>query len=84
MANWLLKTEPSTYSAADLQRDKTTTWDGVANPAAVKNIRAIIKGDQLLIYHTGDERQCIAIAEATSAGRPDPKNAKSAVVDLKV
>jgi predicted RNA-binding protein with PUA-like domain len=83
MAYWLLKTEPSTYSAADLKRDKTTTWDGVANPTAFKNIRAMAKGDEVLIYHTGDEKQCVAIAEVTKPPRPDPTNAKSAVVDLK-
>jgi predicted RNA-binding protein with PUA-like domain len=83
MAYWLLKTEPTTYSAADLQRDKTTTWDGVKNPTAVKNIRAMAKGDEVLIYHTGDEKACVAIAEVTKLPRDDPNDPKSAVVDLK-
>jgi predicted RNA-binding protein with PUA-like domain len=83
MARWLLKTEPTDYSFADLQRDKTTTWNGVANPTAVKNIRQIKKGDDLLIYHTGNEKAIIGAAIATSDGRPDPANPRSALVDLK-
>ena len=83
MAYWLLKTEPGTYSAADLQREEKTTWDGVANALAVKHLRSMAKGDEVLIYHTGSEKQCVAIAEVTAEPRPDPKDAKSAVVDLK-
>ena len=52
---FLLKTEPGAYSFADLQSDKQTVWDGVTNPAAVKNLREMKAGDQLIIYHTGDE-----------------------------
>ena len=85
MAYWLLKTEPSTYSWTDLQRDKKVTWDGVANAMALKNIRAMCKGDLVLIYHTGDEKQAVGIAEVTSAPYPDPneKNEKLVVIDLK-
>lgn len=85
MANWLLKTEPETYSADDLARDKTTTWDGIANAAARIHLRAMAKGDRAVIYHTGDERQCVAIAEVCSAPRKDPKSddEKAVVVDLK-
>ncbi len=54
--DYLLKTEPSTYSYADLQREKTTTWDGVSNPVALKNLRAMKPGERLVIYHTGDEK----------------------------
>ena len=54
---YLLKTEPGTYSFADLQRDKQTTWDGVTNPTAVKNLREMPKGTKWIFYHTGDERQ---------------------------
>jgi predicted RNA-binding protein with PUA-like domain len=53
---YLLKTEPSVYSFADLQREQTTIWDGVTNPAAVKNLRGMKPGEHLVIYHTGDER----------------------------
>lgn len=85
MAYWLLKTEPSTYSYDDLLRDKKATWDGVANPVALKNIRGMQKGDQAFIYHTGDEKSIVGIAEVTSSPYPDPKqdDPKLVVVDLK-
>ena len=85
MPNWLLKTEPSTYSADDLAREKTTTWDGIANAAARIHIRSMAKGDRVVIYHTGDERQCVALAEVSAAPRKDPKSEdeKAVVVDLK-
>lgn len=78
MPHWLLKTEPSEYSFDDLLRDKKCTWDGVANAAALKNIKAIAKGDHVFIYHTGDVKAVVGIAEATKAGYGEP-----AVVDLK-
>jgi len=81
---WLLKTEPSAYSFDQLERDGRTTWDGVKNPMALKNMREIARGDRLLIYHTGDEKAVIGLAEATSEAYPDPKK-KSAglvVIDL--
>lgn len=85
MPNWLLKTEPSEYSADDLARAKTCTWDGIANAAARIHLRSMAKGDRIVIYHTGDERQCVALAEVSSAPRKDPKSddEKSVVVDLK-
>jgi predicted RNA-binding protein with PUA-like domain len=70
---WLLKTEPGSYSFADLERDGTTVWDGVRNNAALKQMRAMQPGDQALIYHTGDARQAIGLAEITSAPYPDPE-----------
>jgi len=70
---WLLKTEPSAYSFARLQQDKRTVWDGVKNPLALKNLGQIQKGDQLLIYHTGDEKAVVGIATALSAAYPDPR-----------
>ena len=78
MADWLLKTEPSDYAFADLVREKKCTWDGVANAAALKNIRAIKKNDRVFIYHTGDEKAVVGIAVATSDGYGTPD-----VVDLK-
>jgi len=57
---YLLKTEPSEYSFADLERDKSTVWDGVTNPVALKNLRGMKKGDELVIYHTGDEKRAVA------------------------
>ena len=85
MALWLLKTEPDCYSWDDLSRDKKTVWDGVSNALALKHIRTMKKGDLALIYHTGDERAAVGVAEITSAAYVDPKEGdeKLAVVDLK-
>ena len=60
--DYLLKTEPSTYSFADLQREKTTMWDGVSNPVALKNLRGMKPGERLVIYHTGDEKSAVGTA----------------------
>jgi predicted RNA-binding protein with PUA-like domain len=73
MAKWLLKTEPSVYSYSNLERDKKTVWDGVSSPWALPYIRRVKRGDQAFIYHTGDEKQVIGIAEITSESYPDPK-----------
>ena len=81
---WLLKTEPSTYSYADLERDKRATWDGVSNPAALGFLRSMKKGDQTFIYHTGDQKAIVGVARVTSDAYPDPKlnDPKRVVVDL--
>jgi predicted RNA-binding protein with PUA-like domain len=71
---YLLKTEPSTYSFADLQKEGTTVWDGVANPVAVKNLRGMKAGDKLVIYHTGDEKSVIGTASVVSVDLADEKN----------
>jgi predicted RNA-binding protein with PUA-like domain len=71
---YLLKTEPSEYSFADLQRDKTTVWDGVTNPVALKNLRGMQKGDGLVIYHTGDEKRTVGTASVVSVDSSDPKS----------
>jgi predicted RNA-binding protein with PUA-like domain len=71
--HYLLKTESSAYSFADLQRDKSTIWDGVTNPAAVKHLREMSKGAKLVIYHTGDERQAVGTATVESVDATDPK-----------
>ena len=85
MSRWLLKTEPDCYSWDDLVRDKKTVWDGVTNALALKHIRSIKKGDEALIYHTGDERSAIGIAQVSSDPYADPKEGddRLAVVDLK-
>jgi len=85
MARWLLKTEPSTYSFDQLVQDKKTTWDGVANATALQNIRAMKKGDVVLVYHTGNEKAAVGVAEVASDPYPDPtkKDEKLVVVDLK-
>jgi predicted RNA-binding protein with PUA-like domain len=85
LAYWLLKTEPGTYSWDDLVREKRTVWEGVSNPVALKNIRAMNKGDLALIYHTGDERAVVGVAEVVTNAYPDPnaKDERIVVVDLK-
>ena len=86
MAYWLLKSEPHVYSYADLERDGTTVWDGVNNNLALKHIRTMLPKDLALIYHTGDERQAMGIAEVISTAYADPKldDPKRAVVDIRV
>jgi predicted RNA-binding protein with PUA-like domain len=79
--NYLLKTEPTVYSFADLQRDNTTIWDGVTNPVAVKNLRAMKPGDQLVIYHTGDEKSALGTATVVSV---DASDARNPLVKIKV
>lgn len=71
--DYLLKTEPTVYSFAELQRDKTTTWDGVTNPAALKHLREMNPGDRLVIYHTGDEKSAVGTATVVSVDAKDPK-----------
>ncbi len=73
-ANYLLKTEPSEYSFADLLRDKATVWDGVSNPVAVKNLRGMKPGDNLIIYETGDHKSAVGTATVVSVDGSDPKN----------
>jgi predicted RNA-binding protein with PUA-like domain len=72
--DYLLKTEPSAYSFADLQRDKTTVWDGVSNPVALKNLRNMKPGERLVIYHTGDEKSAVGTATVVSVDTSDEKN----------
>jgi predicted RNA-binding protein with PUA-like domain len=71
---YLLKTEPSEYSFAHLERDQSTAWDGVSNPVALKNLRGMKPGDRLIIYHTGEERRTVGTAEVVSVDNQDPKN----------
>jgi predicted RNA-binding protein with PUA-like domain len=81
---WLFKTEPSVYSFQQLQKDKKTMWDGVKNNLALKNLKDIAKGDEILIYHTGDEKAAVGVARALSGAYPDPekKDPKLLVVDI--
>lgn len=90
MAMYLVKTEPSTYSFADLQRDKKTTWTGVTSPAALIQLRLMKVGDAVLVYHTGDEKAIVGLAKVVKGAYEDPDNPgkndrgepKYAVVDL--
>ena len=82
---WILKTEPSTYSHADLVKDGTTVWDGVKNPVALRHLAAMQRGDQVMIYHTGNEKAAVGLASVTDEARPDPKkqDPKLVVVTLR-
>jgi len=71
---YLLKAEPSEYSFADLQKDKKTVWDGVSNPAAVKNLREMNNGARVVIYETGEVRSAVGTATVISVDAKDPKN----------
>jgi predicted RNA-binding protein with PUA-like domain len=74
MADYLLKTEPTAYSFADLQKDNATIWDGVSNPVALRNMRGMQPNDRLIIYHTGDEKSAVGTATVLSVDDSDPKN----------
>ena len=82
MAYFLAKTDPETYSLDDLERDKRTSWDGVNNAQAVRAIREMRPGDRVFIYHSGGISGVVGLATVRSEARDDPKNPKSAVVDL--
>jgi predicted RNA-binding protein with PUA-like domain len=81
---WLLKTEPSTYSYEDLEREGKAVWDGITNPVALRNLKAMKAGERAIVYHTGDEKAAVGVAQITRAAYPDPKakDAKLVVVDL--
>jgi predicted RNA-binding protein with PUA-like domain len=83
MALFLAKTEPGTYSIDDLKRDQQTEWDGVRNPAAVKAIKSMRPGDQIIIYHSGSDRAVVGLAEVLSDPRPDENDNRSWVMDIK-
>jgi predicted RNA-binding protein with PUA-like domain len=72
--DYLLKTEPSEYSFADLLRDKSTIWDGVSNPVAVRNLREMKPGERLIIYETGDRKSAVGTASVVSVDASDPRN----------
>ena len=82
MNYFLAKSEPSTYSIDDLERDGRTAWDGVTNPQAVRAIREMRPGDVVFIYHSGGVSSIVGMAKVKSGPRDDPKSPKSAVVDL--
>ncbi|HEU5219962.1 MAG TPA: EVE domain-containing protein, partial [Gemmatimonadales bacterium] len=82
--HWLLKTEPSTYSFEQLVREGRATWDGVRNPTALKHLRSMKSGDELMIYHSGKDPAVVGLARVTRAAYPDPKarDPKLVVIDL--
>lgn len=83
MRYFLAKTDPQTYSIADLQREGQTTWDGVRNPQALKFLKEMAAGDRVLIYHSQGETAIMGLAEVVGKSRPDPKDPRSWLVDLK-
>jgi predicted RNA-binding protein with PUA-like domain len=83
MKYFLAKTDPDTYSIGDLEREQETVWDGVSNPQAVRAIRTMQPGDRVFVYHSGGASAVVGLAEVRSVARPDPKNPRSAVVDLR-
>ncbi len=82
MPYFLAKSDPQTYSLADLERDHDTVWDGVTNPQAVQAIRRMRPGHKVLIYHSGGESALVGWAHVKSSPRDDPNTPRSAVVDL--
>jgi predicted RNA-binding protein with PUA-like domain len=82
MRYFLAKTDPETYTVDQLAKEKKTVWDGVTNPQAVRAIRDMRPGDRVLIYHSGGQAAIVGLAKVVSEPRPDPKNPKSAVVEL--
>lgn len=84
MAFWLFKSEPDCYSYANLEKDRTTNWDGVTNALAQKHMREVKKGDRVLFYHTGDEKAVVGIMEVTADPKPDPEDEKGKLVVIPV
>jgi len=84
MATWLLKTEPTAYSFADLEKDGKTVWSGISNATALIHLRNVRKGDTLVIYHTGGERRAVGLARAASGPYADPAlgDPKRVVIDI--
>lgn len=82
MSYFLAKTDPDTYSIDSLEKDHKTVWDGVKNPQAVRAIVAMRPGDRVFIYHSGGASAVVGMATVRGAGRPDPKDPKSAVADF--
>jgi predicted RNA-binding protein with PUA-like domain len=80
--HWILKTEPSEYSFADLTRDRRTRWDGVINPVALRNLRSMREGDRVMIYHTGNQKRIVGLARIAGAPYPDPDDERLVVVDV--
>ena len=82
--NWLFKEEPTHYSYDDFVKDGKAMWSGVKNPVAQRHLHAVKKGDRVFYYHTGDEKQIVGIAKATTDAYDDPKDktGKFAVVDI--
>jgi len=84
MAHWLFKQEPSCYSFDQLQKDGSTTWDGVANPVAQKHLRAVKKGDRVFFYHTGNDKAVVGVMQVADDPKPDPNDDTGKMVAVTV
>ena len=76
MAYWLIKSEPATYSWQQMTEDGRTNWDGVRNPQALANLRAVRSGDRAFFYHSGAGKEIVGIVEVVRPFYPDPRDAK--------
>lgn len=85
VAAFLFKTEPSEYAFADLVRERRAVWEGVSNALALIHLRSVMKGDTVVIYHTGSEKSAVGLATATSGPYPDPRldDVRRVVIDLR-
>lgn len=83
MGYFLAKTDPAAYSIEDFEREGVTIWDGVKNPQAVRAVRQMRPGDRVFLYHSGGESAVVGLAEVVGEPRPDPRDARSWVVDLR-
>lgn len=81
---WLFKTEPAAYSWQQLVREGRTVWDGVRNALALRHLAGVAKGDKVLVYHTGDEKAAIGIADVTRGAYPDPKASDDRIVVVEI
>jgi predicted RNA-binding protein with PUA-like domain len=81
---WLFKEEPSHYSFDDLLRDRRAVWDGVENNLALKHLRNVRRGDEILFYHTGKEKKVVGLMKATTDARPDPARKEERFVVVEV
>jgi predicted RNA-binding protein with PUA-like domain len=82
MAYFLAKTDSEEYSIEQFERDRETVWDGIRNPQALRAIRSMKPGDEVLIYHSAGQAAIVGLARVTSQPRPDPNDDKSWVVDM--
>jgi predicted RNA-binding protein with PUA-like domain len=82
MAHWLMKSEPGTYSWDQLVRDRKTEWDGVRNPTARLNLKAMQPGDEAFFYHSMSDKAVVGIMRVTREARPDPKDAAWVSVEV--
>jgi predicted RNA-binding protein with PUA-like domain len=81
---WILKTDADTYPFDQLEQDRRTVWDGISNPLALKHLRAMVTGDEAMIYHSGDDKAIVGLARIVGGPRPDPKSKdpRLVVVDI--